>query len=306
MSMSQSRRRKLELLTRSLVRRDFVSAAEVLAQHGHAAINRPRDEGPPARAEAGPVDLAAACPGLETPIQLPGGPGKCYLVRRRLGEIAGEDLAIARDYAAVLRGAGQRVDELEASPGLCHAANATPEQVLFLDTETCGLAGNMIFLMGLMFYREGQLLFEQYLARDYSEEAAVLQAFGDKAAEAGVLVTFNGKAFDVSLIRERAAFHALELGLEALGRRHVDLLHESRKRWRGKLPNCRLQTLERYFCRRVRMGDIPGSAIPDAYHRFVQSGDARQMGDILHHNLLDLLTMAQVLCLVLTGADPTA
>jgi len=33
------------------------------------------------------------------------------------------------------------------------------------------------------------------------------------------------------------------------------------------------------LCQRVRQGDIPGSAIPD----------------ILHHNLLGLLTMAQLL-----------
>ncbi len=301
MAMSESRRKKLELLTRSLVRRDFASAGELLARHGHSAVNIPRSSGP-----AEPLELAAACPGEMATIDLPAGPANCYLVRRRLDQIAGEDVAIARQYASVLRGAGQRLDELEASVGLCHAANAAPEDVLFLDTETCGLAGNMIFLMGLMFYTEGQLVFEQYLARDYSEEAAVLGAFAARAASAGVLVSFNGKAFDTNLMRERAAFHRLELGLDALDRRHVDLLHESRKRWRGKLPNCRLQTLERHFCSRVRVGDIPGAAIPDAYHRFVHSGDARQMKDILHHNLLDLLTMAQILCLVLTGADPTA
>jgi hypothetical protein len=38
----------------------------------------------------------------------------------------------------------------------------------------------------------------------------------------------------------------------------------------------------------------------------VDTGDARQMRDILHHNLLDMLTMAQILTLVLTGEDPVA
>ena len=38
-----------------------------------------------------------------------------------------------------------------------------------MDTETCGLSGSMIFLVGVMFFRDGDLHFEQYLARDYSE-----------------------------------------------------------------------------------------------------------------------------------------
>ena len=106
------------------------------------------------------------------------------------------------------------------------------------------------------------------------------------------------------MIRDRCAFHRLEIDDARVP--HLDLLYESRRRWKGKLPNCRLQTLETHLCGRRRYGDIPGWAIPDAYHRFVDTGDARQVRDILHHNLLDLLTMAQVLTIVLTGEDPVA
>ncbi|MFW6133469.1 MAG: ribonuclease H-like domain-containing protein [Planctomycetota bacterium] len=74
-----------------------------------------------------------------------------------------------------------------------------------------------------------------------------------------------------------------------------------RRRWRRDVPNCRLQTLEAVLCGRHRRGDIPDAAIPEAYHDFVATGDARRMGDILHHNLLDLLTMAQLVSALLTG-----
>jgi uncharacterized protein YprB with RNaseH-like and TPR domain len=79
---------------------------------------------------------------------------------------------------------------------------------------------------------------------------------------------------------------------------------ESRRRWRADVPNCRLQTLERALCGRQRVGDIPDWQIPGAYHRFVATGDARQMGDVLHHNPLDLLTMAQLVVAILTGCGP--
>ena len=35
-----------------------------------------------------------------------------------------------------------------------------------------------------------------------------------------------------------------------------------------------------------------------------QGGDAEAVRDILHHNLLDLLTMAQIVGVLLTGAEP--
>jgi uncharacterized protein YprB with RNaseH-like and TPR domain len=191
---------------------------------------------------------------------------------------------------------------LGASSALCHAANALPGDLLFMDIETCGLAGAMIFLIGLMFHRDGQLVFEQHLARHYGEEEAILRAFAGRYEQCGVLVTFNGKAFDMTQIQERWAFNRIEQPWTAPP--HLDLLHESRRRWKGQLRSFRLQALERHFCRRLRVGDIPGAAIPGAYHDFVRTGDARLMRDILHHNLLDLLTMAQLVTILLTGCDP--
>ena len=61
------------------------------------------------------------------------------------------------------------------------------------------------------------------------------------------------------------------------------------------MPNCKLQTLEGYICNRHRLGDIPGSEIPDAYHEYVRTNNAWQMVDVLKHNLLDLVTLADLM-----------
>lgn len=76
---------------------------------------------------------------------------------------------------------------------------------------------------------------------------------------------------------------------------HLDLLGLSRKRWRDKLPNCKLQTLEKWICGRGRDGDIPGTDIPDTYHLFVRTGNAALLKPIMDHNALDLITMADLL-----------
>jgi uncharacterized protein YprB with RNaseH-like and TPR domain len=301
MAMSESRKKKLQMLVRSLARGDFAAARNILTP-GDVADERAAKERAELRA---PIPLEQACPGSEAVIATPAGEGRYWIIRRSLADVAPDSLAIARQYADVMRGARFRLstDDLKPSAELWRAADLSPGNLLFMDIETCGLSGCAIFLVGMMRHADGQLVFEQCLARNYAEEPAILRAFFDRLAETGVLVTFNGKAFDMKQISERAVFHGLELPDHLPP--HLDLLHEARRRWRADVPNCRLQTLERLLCGRHRCGDIPGPAIPDAYHGFVLTADARRIGDILHHNLMDMLTMAQLLCVLLTGEEPS-
>jgi uncharacterized protein YprB with RNaseH-like and TPR domain len=96
------------------------------------------------------------------------------------------------------------------------------------------------------------------------------------------------------------------LGLHGLDdpgdRPHLDLLHHARRRWRDVLPDCRLQTLEWRVCGRRRSGDIPGEEIPEVYHRFVRTGDSRDIVSVFHHNALDLVTLAD-LAVALTAPE---
>lgn len=200
--------------------------------------------------------------------------------------------------------------------------HAFPHKLLLLDLETCGLGGAMVFLIGLVHFHQDQLVLTQLLARDYSEEAAILQSLWKIAAKQDVLVTFNGKSFDWPLVHDRSTLHHLgqdprqassaPRGTSAkhtpgrLGREdrradllHCDILHHSRRRWKHRLPDCRLQTLEKYLCGRYRSGDIPGRLIPNAYHDFVRSGDAWQIRNVLHHNALDLVTLLELSCRLL-------
>ena len=195
-----------------------------------------------------------------------------------------------------------------------------PGKTIFLDLETCGLAGSCIFLVGLLYAEQDRWSIVQLWARDYAEEKAVLHTLWDVAARHDVLVTFNGKSFDWPQVHGRSTIHGIgrDPTLDAVAvppvslplRRwdtdtprpqlaHFDLLHHARRVWRDELPNCRLQTLERRFCRRIRHDDIPGRAIPSAYQTYVRDGDTRQVRRILHHNALDLLTLLQVsICLM--------
>ncbi len=142
----------------------------------------------------------------------------------------------------------------------------------------------------------------QVFARDYAEEFELAQSWRVMLEEATRLVSFNGKSFDVPVLRDRLGYHSIK---EPSLPPHVDLLHHARRRWGDRLPDCRLQTLERELCGRRRAGDIPGDEIPGVYHHFVKTGETEDILTVFHHNALDIMTLADVaLALAAPEDDP--
>jgi len=229
----------------------------------------------PRRAESGPgicIPLDRLVEGIEA--SSPRGPA-FYLIESP----AGPQLAPALPRAL-------------ASLPLGDAPPLGPEDACFLDVETTGLGTATIFLIGTLVWRDGHLVCRQLLARTYAEEASILACFAEQARDARLLVTFNGKTFDVPSLRARAARARVVLPEPPL---HFDLLHAARRRYGGTLPDCRLQTLERCICRRHRGADIAGADIGRAYHDYVRTGDAREIALIVQHNRHDLVTVAELL-----------
>ena len=171
-----------------------------------------------------------------------------------------------------------------------------PNELLFLDLETCGFAGTPLFLVGLMTLSRDEVHITQFLARNYEEEAAVIEAACRKLGRARAFVSFNGRSYDLPFLRDRARRHRLG---QVPDRPHFDLLHASRRRWKHALPNCRLKTLERSLLNRYRTGDVPGSEVPDLYHHYVRTGDSALITGVLDHNTLDLVSLADLLGLIL-------
>lgn len=170
--------------------------------------------------------------------------------------------------------------------------NLKPEDVIILDIETTGLGNCQVFLIGTLECENQQLVCRQYLARNYAEESVIIQAFMNSLVLKKTLVSFNGKSFDVPFVRTRAAVCGVPF---VCSMPHIDLLHESRRIWKNILPDCRLQTLEMHVCKRSRHGDIPGADIPLAYHSYVRTNNAVQLIDIITHNMLDMVTVAELL-----------
>lgn len=187
---------------------------------------------------------------------------------------------------------GVLADAPADEPELAALAHHGLARAVFLDLETGGLASSPVFLAGTMRWNGDDFVLRQYFARHYGEEAALIEAVAEACRGAEFLVTFNGKSYDAPFLRGRALVHGVPVELPP---RHLDLLHAARRRWREVLPDCRLQTLETWVCRRRRAGDVPSEEVPGLYHDYVRRGNAWRLVPVFHHNLLDVITMGEIL-----------
>jgi len=188
-------------------------------------------------------------------------------------------------------------------PRLSLLANrACSDRLLFVDLETTGIAGGAgtyAFLVGCGWFAGGTFRIRQFFLSSFTAERALLEALGDLGADAGTVVTYNGKTFDVPLIETRFALHRLASPFGEMP--HIDMLHPARRLWRvadsgaSELSSsCRLSTIEERLCGYVREGDVAGFEIPARYFRYVHVGDPRPLAAVLEHNRLDLLSLALV------------
>jgi uncharacterized protein len=186
-----------------------------------------------------------------------------------------------------------------------------PEQWLFLDTETTGLAGGTgtyAFMVGIAWWDAGGLQVEQFFLRDLDEEHSLLLELAERMKQRPVLVTFNGKSFDWPLLETR---YRMTRAVPAFSPRlHLDLLHPARQLWRLRLGSVRLKDLERHVLAGdgssldwSRHDDIDSSLIPQMYFDYLRGGPAEPLVGIFRHNQMDLRGLAALAGKILALLD---
>lgn len=188
--------------------------------------------------------------------------------------------------------------------------NLTLQDLLFFDLETTGLsggAGTVAFLAAFGSLNEQGLEVRQYLLLDYPGEPIFLEYIYAELTkkEDRVLVSYNGKAFDIQILRNRFALQ----GRLLRDQWHIDLLYISRLLWSGLLPSCSLGTLETQVLNRKREGDIPGALAPQIWFDFLREGPRgsalEKLQGVCDHNVLDIEGLSSLFGMVLRiGSDP--
>ncbi|MDI3317299.1 MAG: ribonuclease H-like domain-containing protein [Bacillota bacterium] len=200
---------------------------------------------------------------------------------------------------------------LDAEPrrGLLPSAvplEGSPRGWGYLDVESTGLsrgAGTLVFLVGLAWWEEDELVVLQHLLPDPAEEAAWLEEVAAEMA-GRPWVTFNGDRFDLPLLAGRWLLcHGPGAGPNpfapaapgatgAAGTAGWDILPLARAVWGRRLGRASLAVLEEAVLGLRREGDLPGSAAPARYLAYLNGGDAGLLDDVLAHNRSDLVSLA--------------
>jgi uncharacterized protein YprB with RNaseH-like and TPR domain len=183
--------------------------------------------------------------------------------------------------------------------------------MVFFDVETTGLsggAGTLAFLAGCGWFENGGFRVRQFFLSGPAGEHAMLDGLAAIFDAASLLVTFNGRSFDVPLMETRWAYHRRECPTAELP--HFDMLPPARLLWsrrEDERTSCTLSALERSVLRFHRAGDVPGFEIPSRYFRFLRTGDSSVIQGVLEHNQHDLISLAAVMVhalqLARVGAD---
>jgi hypothetical protein len=196
------------------------------------------------------------------------------------------------------------------------AREAVGERTLFIDLETTGIsggAGTYAFLVGCAWFEGVTFRVRQFFMSTYAAERALLDALRGLAASVRLVVSYNGKTFDLPLIETRYLFNRMETPFGPLP--HLDMLHAARRLWRTDVDaesstraSCRLTVLEQAVCGHIREGDVPGFEIPSRYFHYLRTGDPRPLETVFEHNRLDLLSLAFLTARAaqLAGEGPSA
>ncbi|MBD3353220.1 MAG: hypothetical protein GF364_17200 [Candidatus Lokiarchaeota archaeon] len=200
-----------------------------------------------------------------------------------------------------------------------------PEDIVFLDIETTGQLNAEIFLIGIGYFillEEQQYEFKTELlfAREISEEPAVLKYFLDMIPRFKMMVTYNGKLFDIPFIMNRLK-QLLDIEdikpvydvtcekedessvhddmIESIFARliHLDLYFVVQRAYRKMLPNYRLVTVEEYILGKKRNEHLPSADVPTVYVDWINKPEEYFGGlyKIIEHNFYDVINLELIL-----------
>jgi uncharacterized protein YprB with RNaseH-like and TPR domain len=168
------------------------------------------------------------------------------------------------------------------------------EELRFFDLETTGLSGGtgtVAFLAAIGRSEGSDFRLDQVFLEDFPGENDFIQAIAGFLASSAGMVSYNGRAFDMPLMRTRCVINGLPVPEPAL---HIDALFAARRLWRSVYGGASLGLLEREVLGVEREEDLPGAMIPEAWLAFARGGDSPLMPLVLSHNAEDVFGLARL------------
>ncbi len=197
-----------------------------------------------------------------------------------------------------------RQEEFRLLPGVRDLAGEWPSRLAgvdlgplvgwrWLDLETTGLhgAGARAFLAAVGRVEGDGVCVRQLLLEDLDREREFVATVLDAFQGATAVVTFNGKAFDWPMLRDRCVACGLTRSWRELP--HWDVLFAARRVYGPWLGSCDLGRLSAEVLGEPREGEPSGAVIPMLYQAYLQ-GDRGALYGVGLRNRRDVCALAGV------------
>ncbi len=174
---------------------------------------------------------------------------------------------------------------------------AEREKILFFDIETTGFSRThcFIYLIGCMYYEDGQYMYTQWFAENKRDEADVLTAFYQFIKNFTTIIHFNGNSFDMPFIKARGEnyrlnfnftdFQGIDIYKSISGFAHIFKLENQKQKTYEKLLNIQ------------RTDPFSGGELVKVYQEYLHSKEEKLLGPLLLHNKEDVWNMGKLLSL---------
>ncbi|MFZ5627565.1 MAG: ribonuclease H-like domain-containing protein [Spirochaetota bacterium] len=216
-------------------------------------------------------------------------------VSRQADQLAGQHFTLLTTLFAVHPVSGEPL-VLPPLVARDFAQDVAASDLLFFDLETTGLGSSeqvYPFLIGAALHEQTEVRLHTWFADTPAGEENILSEFV-QLASGKVLVSFNGKSFDLPLVMRRCEKYGIKHGLaRAL---HIDLFHTIRRIFPEK--PARLTDAETRLLQFSRPDDISGAAVAQAYFEYLRFGRHELRAAILRHNESDVLSLVNLLARV--------
>lgn len=174
-------------------------------------------------------------------------------------------------------------------------SRTTAGRLAVIDTETTGLLDNretVAFLVGIGRFGVKSFALEQYFLEDYESEPALLDILERRMQDFRAILSYNGAAFDMPLLRRR--FGAHKMAARSWEIPHWDVLPSARRLWSRRGRKRSLVGLECDVFAFERRRDVESDRIPAIYHDYLGGRRAERLAAVFDHNAQDILTTAAV------------
>ncbi len=179
-----------------------------------------------------------------------------------------------------------------------YMGNVKNNKIGVLDIETTGLSphNSHFILGGLLLYTDKGVTVKQYFAESLAEEKQTLLAFLEDVKHLDVIITYNGKHFDLKYLRTRMSQLGILEDYQFPFNLDLYLVLNGHSSLRKLLPNLKQKTVENFMgLWASRTDEISGADSVDMYYQFLQTKSSELRHLILLHNRDDVLQLSQLL-----------